>query len=167
MCNGNNPPPPSGKPVVITLTVEASSLYAAVDPNQEFVDSKCSLLDDNGGNSVDVKTFESNVYLNNNVRWVGATKFPLDVDKDYSIAIDSIRHEATPQSDPTAPTNENFFSSVIINGGGGRSSNVNAVVNNNSNLINQLDVYTINFSVYPKGNNPKPFHIDPKLRGNP
>jgi len=168
MCGGNNnPPPTTGKPVVITLTVEASVLYAAVDPTQSFVDSKCKLTDDNGGNSSDVNTFQSNVYLNNNVRWVGALNSPQGVDKGYAIAIDSIVHEATPQSDPTAPSNENFFNSGTIPGGGGRSSNVNAVVNNNTQLVNQLDVYTINFSVYAQGNDHKPFHIDPKLQGNP
>ena len=165
MCGGNGNPP--GKPVKITLTVQASSLFAlgGTSFTQTQVDNLCSLSDDNdGGNSSNVNTFESNVYLNKNVQWVGAVKDEKGVDKGFSIAIDSIVHEATPQSDPTAPSNDNFFASATINGGGGRSSNVNAVVKNNTSLINQLDVYTINFSVYDQQNNHFSFPIDPKLR---
>jgi len=171
MSGGNNNPPanPPGKPVKITLTVEASSLFAlgGTTYTQAQVDALCTLSDDNNdGTSTDVRTYVSNVYLAHNVQWVGEVKFPDGVDKGYSIGIDSIVHEATPQSDPTAPSNQNFFTDITMPGGGGRSSNVNAVVNNEPSLINQLDVYTINFSVYDQQNNHFPFQIDPKLRAN-
>ena len=171
MSHGNNNPPsdPPGKPVKITLTVEASSLFAlgGTTYTQDQVDALCTLSDDNNdGTSTDVKTYVSNVYLNHNVQWVGKVKFPDGVDKGYSIAIDSIVHEASQISDPNAPSNQNFFADGTIEGGGGRSSNVNAVVNNNQSLIDQLDVYTINFSVYDQQNNNFPFPIDPKLRAN-
>lgn len=171
MSGGNNNPPtnPPGKPVKITLTVEASSLFAlgGTTYTQAQVDALCTLSDDNNdGTSTDVRTYVSNVYLAHNVQWVGEVKFPDGVDKGYSIGIDSIVHEATKVSDPNAPSNQNFFTGITMPGGGGRSSNVNAVVNNNPSLINQLDVYTINFSVYDQQNNSFSFPIDPKLQAN-
>ena len=146
-----------GKKVVIALTVQASSLYAMSNPSQEDIDNACSLSDDNAGRSQNgtLKDFLSNVYLNQDVRWVGLTN-----DNGYSVAIDSIFNE--PES-----RDLNFFDATTIYGTGGRSGNATAKVKNDSNLVHKLDKYTINFSVYADGNSSKSFHIDPKLAANP
>lgn len=143
-----------GKKVTITLNVNASALYALVNPTQSQIDNCCSLSDDNAGSSPNqkIEDFESTVYINNDVKWQGET-----VDSGYSVAITSIVYE------PNVNNDVDFFDSPTINGTGGRTGNVTAKVKNDPNLLNKLDVYTINFSVYASGNNSKPFHIDPKL----
>lgn len=145
------------KPVVITLTVQTNNLYGMNTPSQTQVDGCCTLSDDNSGSSSNgtLEDFQSNVFINNNVRWVGVSS-----DSGYSVAIDSIVYE--PESNDV-----NFFDNSTINGTGGRSGNVSANVKNDPNLVNKLDIYTINFSVYNSGNSSKAFSIDPKLAINP
>ncbi|MNF72090.1 hypothetical protein D3C85_746530 [compost metagenome] len=146
-----------GKKVEITLNVQASSLYGMSNPSQSDIDGKCSLSDDNSGSSPNgtLEDFLSNVYINQDVKWKGLT-----VDQGYSVAIDSIVYER--QSNDV-----NFFDTTTIGGTGGRSGNVTAKVKNDSSLVNQIDQYTINFSVYDDGNSSKSFSIDPKLAANP
>ncbi|WP_310377608.1 hypothetical protein [Flavobacterium sp.] len=144
------------KPVVITLNVQANRLYGIQNPTQSDVDNCCSLNDDNNGNSPNgtIESFTSIVYINNNVKWVGATN-----DSGYTVAITSIVYE--PDS-----TDVNFFDWQTLNGSGGRSGNVNANVRNDNNLLNQHDVYTIFFRVYSSGTDFKTYSIDPKLAIN-
>lgn len=144
------------KPVVITLNVQASRLYGIQNPTQADVDNCCSLNDDNNGNSPNgtIENFTSIVYINNNVKWNGASN-----DQGYTVAITSIVYE--PDS-----TDVNFFDWQTLNGSGGRSGNVNANVRNDNNLLNQHDVYTINFRVYSSGTDFKSYSIDPKLAIN-
>lgn len=146
-----------GKKVEITLNVQASSLYGMSNPSQSDIDGKCSLSDDNSGSSPNgtLEDFLSNVYINQDVKWKGLT-----VDQGYSVAIDSIVYER--QSNDV-----NFFDTTTIGGTGGRSGNVTAKVKNDPGLVNQIDQYTINFSVYDDGNSSKSFSIDPKLAANP
>jgi hypothetical protein len=146
-----------GKKVEITLNVQASSLYGMSNPSQSDIDGKCSLSDDNSGSSPNgtLEDFLSNVYLNQDVKWKGVTS-----DQGYSVAIDSIVYER--QSNDV-----NFFDTTTISGTGGRSGNVTAKVKNDSNLVNQIDKYTINFTVYQDGNSSSPYSIDPKLAANP
>jgi len=143
------------KPVVITLTVQAETLYNKVNPTQAEIDACCSLSDNNGGTGSPIEEFTSPVFINNNVRWVGATS-----DQGWTIAIDSIVYEPD-------TTDVDFFDSTTISGSGGRSGNVNANVKNDPALIGNHDQYKINFSVYKSPNEHKPFPIDPKLRVNP
>ncbi|MFV8270265.1 hypothetical protein ACNQGP_10075 [Flavobacterium sp. GT2N3] len=145
------------KPVVITLTVQTATLYGMSAPSQSQVDSCCTLSDDNSGSSSNgtLEDFKSNVFINNNVRWVGFSS-----DAGYSVAIDSLVYESK-------SNDVNFFDNATINGTGGRSGNASANVKNDPNLINELDIYTINFSVYNSGNLHKSFSIDPKLAINP
>ncbi|MFV8323497.1 hypothetical protein [Flavobacterium sp. LS2R12] len=145
------------KPVVITLTVQAATLYGMNDPSQPQIDSCCRLSDDNSGRSQNgtLEDFKSYVFINNNVKWVGVSR-----DSGYSVAIDSIDYESK-------SNDVNFFDNATIYGSGGRSGNASANVKNDPNLINQLDIYNINFSVYDSGNLFKTFSIDPKLAINP
>ncbi|MFV8367164.1 hypothetical protein [Flavobacterium sp. XS1P27] len=145
------------KPVVITLTVQAATLYGMNDPSQPQIDSCCRLSDDNSGRSQNgtLEDFKSYVFINNNVKWVGVSR-----DSGYSVAIDSIDYESK-------SNDVNFFDNTTIYGSGGRSGNASANVKNDPNLINQLDIYNINFSVYDSGNLFKTFSIDPKLAINP
>lgn len=145
------------KPVVITLTVQASKLYAMNNPSQTKVDGSCTLSDDNFGSSSNgtLEDFQSNVFINNNVKWIGVSSDP-----GFSVAIDSIVYK--PES-----SDVNFFDNSTITGTGGRSGNASANVKNDFNLTNKTDIYTINFSVYNSGNLFKPFSIDPKLAINP
>lgn len=145
------------KPVVITLTVQTAALFGMDAPSQSQVDSCCRLSDDNSGSSPTgtLEEFKSFVFINNNVKWVGVSG-----DSGYSVAIDSIDYESK-------STDVNFFDRTIINGSGGRSGNASANVKNDPNLVNHLDIYNINFSVYNSGNSSKAFSIDPKLAINP
>jgi hypothetical protein len=145
------------KPVVITLTVQAATLYGMNDPSQPQIDSCCRLSDDNSGRSQNgtLEDFKSYVFINNNVKWVGVSR-----DSGYSVAIDSIDYESK-------SNDVNFFDNATIYGSGGRSGNASANVKNDPNLVNQLDIYNINFSVYDSGNLFKTFSIDPKLAINP
>ena len=145
------------KPVVITLTVQAATLYGMNDPSQPQIDSCCRLSDDNSGRSQNgtLEDFKSYVFINNNVKWVGVSR-----DSGYSVAIDSIDYESK-------SNDVNFFHNATIYGSGGRSGNASANVKNDPNLINQLDIYNINFSVYDSGNLFKTFSIDHKLAINP
>lgn len=145
------------KPVVITLTVQAATLYGLNAPSQSQVDNCCTLSDNNSGSSQNgtLEDFKSFVFINNNVRWVGVSE-----DSGYSVAIDSIVYKSK-------SNNVNFFDNATIYGSGGRSGNASANVKNDPNLVNQLDIYNINFSVYDSGNLFKSFNIDPKLAINP
>lgn len=145
------------KPVVITLTVQAATLYGLNAPSQSQVDNCCTLSDNNSGSSQNgtLEDFKSYVFINNNVRWVGVSE-----DSGYSVAIDSIVYKSK-------SNNVNFFDNATIYGSGGRSGNASANVKNDPNLVNQLDIYNINFSVYDSGNLFKSFNIDPKLAINP
>ncbi|TDE07197.1 hypothetical protein [Flavobacterium sandaracinum] len=146
-----------GKKVEIALTVQASSLYAMSNPSQQDIDTACSLSDDNSGRSSNgtLKDFLSNVYLNQDVKWIG-----ISTDRGFSVAIDSIFNEPETRD-------VNFFDVETIYGTGGRSGNATAKVKNDSNLVHKHDKYTITFSVYADGNSSKSFHIDPKLAANP
>ncbi|MFV8337665.1 hypothetical protein ACNQGL_00180 [Flavobacterium sp. LB3P21] len=145
------------KPVVITLTVQAATLYGMNDPSQPQIDSCCRLSDDNSGRSQNgtLEDFKSYVFINNNVKWVGVSR-----DSGYSVAIDSIDYESK-------SNDVNFFDNATIYGSGGRSGNASANVKNDPSLLGTLDIYNINFSVYDSGNSSKTFSIDPKLAINP
>ena len=145
------------KSVVITLTVKTASLYGMSAPSQSQVNSCCTLSDDNLGSSSNgtLEDFKSKVFINNNVRWIGVSS-----DSGYSVAIDSLVYESK-------SNDVNFFENATINGTDGRSGNASANVKNDPNLVNELDIYTINFSVYNFGNLYKSFSIDPKLAINP
>lgn len=147
-----------GKKVNITLTVSASALYNAnpqpTTPSQ--LNPYCSLSDDNNGSSSDgtPENFQSNVYINNDVKWDGNTN-----DSGYSIAIESVSYESV-------NNDTNFFPTIILGGTGGRNGTVTSKVNNNQSLAGKLDVYQITFRVYAQGNNYLTYSIDPKLSGN-
>ena len=145
------------KPVVITLTVQTANLYGMNAPSKNQVDSCCALSDDNSGKSSNgtLEDFKSFVFIDYNVRWVAVSN-----DRAYSVAIDSIVYKSE-------ISDVNFFDNTTISGTGGRSGNASANVKNNTNLRGQLDIYTINFSVYDSGNSFKSFSIDPKLAINP
>lgn len=146
-----------GKPVFITLTVQANALYAIDYPTGPQVDNCSTLSDDNNGSSGNgvIDNFQSNVYANNTVTWSGVTADPNGVDRGYNIAITQISN------------NSSFFPGNPLTGTPGRSGNVSATAN--GNIAGQNDTYTIYFTIYPPGNGtPKSagLTIDPKLQGN-
>jgi uncharacterized protein YraI len=143
--------------VVITLNVQANTLWNIQNPTQAQIDSCCSLTDDNNGNSPNgtIEDFTSQVNLAKNVRWVGVSN-----DNNYTVAIDSITYEAD-------GSDVNAFDTTIVAGSGGRSGNVNANVRNDNGLVNQHDDYLIRFSIYDTPTNFKSYPIDPKLHINP
>jgi hypothetical protein len=140
-----------GKKVDITLTVQASSLYGLSSPTQRQVDSYCSIADDNGGSSPNgtLEDFQSNVYNDYDVKWLGATG-----DNGFTVAITSIVSKSG-----------SIFDSGTLNGSGGRSGNVEGKVKKGT-PNQQIDTYTINFRVYDNGNAYKSYSIDPKLIAN-
>ncbi|CAM2880766.1 hypothetical protein [Flavobacterium frigoris] len=143
------------KSVVITLTVQASTLFNLLNPTPIQIGACCSLSDDNGGSGSPIENFTSTVFIDKNVKWKGETP-----DKGFSIAIDSIAYDSKGKD-------VDFFDVSIIPGSGGRSGNANANVKKDDSLKGKLDVYTLNFKVYDSGNNFKSFPIDPKLVINP
>ena len=144
------------KPVVITLNVQANTLFNMANPSQSDVDNCCSITDNNGGssNGGGIESYTTPVFINFNVMWNGATN-----DQGYSVAISSIVYE--PDS-----SDKNFFDNNTLTGSGGRSGNVNANVRNDNSLMNQHDDYAIYFKVYNSGNSYKSFSIDPKIQVN-
>lgn len=143
------------KSVVITLTVQASTLFNLLNPTPIQIGACCSLSDDNGGSGSPIENFTSTVFIDKNVKWKGETP-----DKGFSVAIDSIAYDSKGKD-------VDFFDVSIIPGSGGRSGNANANVKKDDSLKGKLDVYTLNFKVYDSGNNFKSFPIDPKLAINP
>ena len=153
MCGGNGNKP-TGKPVVITLSVDAEALYTAnpqpLSTNQVELDTYCGLSDDNisqagqippGGNLND---FTSTVYSSNTVTWKGKNSGS----NGYVVKIDSISN------------NPNFFASDPP----GNSGIVTAVLKDNINGVG--DTYTIGFSIDPPGNGAaQSYSLDPKLQG--
>jgi len=159
MCGGNNnPTPPIGRPITITLTVNASALYNA-DPQpttQTELDTYCSLSDDNtvlrGGRippNGTLNDYTTQVYSANTVSWVGVN----NGDAGYRVLIDSISNNPT------------FFASDPP----GNSGRVTAALKDGINGL--IDTYTIGFTIDAPGsqelNPPKSYPLDPKLQGNP
>ena len=140
-----------GKPVTITLTVNASSLFNAnpQPKNETELVTYCGLSDNNCGQIPPGKTtlnnFLSQVYNSNTVTWVGDN----GGSNGYRVLITGITN------------NPSFFASEP-NGNSGR---VTTTLKDDVAGID--DTYTISFSVDPPGNgDPKKYTIDPKLRGN-
>lgn len=151
-----------GKKVKISLVVEASALYGIESPTPTQVDSLTFLSDDNGGKSSNGtnEEFESLVYIDSDVKWIGDTMFPKAADKDYKISIDSIVYE---QKDG----DKDFFDKSTIDANGDNKTTVTAKTKNDTTLEGQEDTYKINFSIHPPNKatgNPKSFSIDPKLK---
>ncbi|NND80127.1 MAG: hypothetical protein HKN53_09515 [Maribacter sp.] len=149
-----------GKDVSITLIVNAETLYNITNPTPGDYSINCRFEGDTRPPGSPLGSYETNVYLDKKVEWVGDTNNPNGMDKDYSVNIDNIVYE--PKG-----TDKNFFNRQIVCG---KNGIVSVKVKNDPNLVDQIDVYTINFSiVYPKGSQgvPKYYNIDPRLRGNP
>lgn len=148
MCGG--PPAKKGKPVTITLTVNAEDLFNAnpqpLSNNQGELDTYCSLSDDNLGKIPPGQTlndFTSEVFAGNTVTWKGVSANP-----GYRVLIDSISN------------NTNFFASDPP----GNDGKVTATLKDGIDGV--LDTYTIKFSIDSPGNEPaKSYPLDPKLSG--
>lgn len=145
------------KPVTITMTIQASSLFEMSNPTQAQVDSCCSLSDNNKGTSPDgtLENFTSFVFLNEFLSCFGISK-----DSNYTISIDSIVYK--PKSNSV-----NFFDSATIKGSGGSSGNVMAKVRDDKYLIGKTYLYNVHFSIHSTNSSSKSFSIDPKLQVNP
>lgn len=154
------------KKVIITLEVNASSLYPIEAPSSAEVEGNCSIYDNNKGSSQNgtVEDFISNVYLNKDVRWQGRLRDPNGADEGYSVSIDAITYIPEDNS----KNEKNFFKSDTISGSGGRIGKVTAKVKDDKKLVNKTDVYRIYFRIHPRtqGGQPKSYYIDPKLNGN-
>ena len=154
-----------GKKVKISLVIEAFALYEIANPPQVIVDSLTFLSDDNGGKSSTGanEDFQSTVYIDSEVKWIGDTMFPKAADKDYKISIDSIVYE--PKDDDS-----DFFDKSTINANSDDKTTVTAKTKNDQSLEGKEDIYTINFSIHPpskKIGTSKSYHIDPKLKMTP
>ena len=157
----------NGGKIKVTLEVtEAKELHdyliSKIPPqpiDQNYINSCCVLYDNNKGksDSKSIDDFVSEVYLHKNVKWIGRS-----IDENYTIAIDKIVSEPL-IVDPNAP---NFFFNSIIKGTKGPKSYVKARVEENLQLINKEDTYTMFCSIYEKGGQRQKFRIDPKITGN-
>lgn len=156
-----------GQKVTITLTVGAANLHAIAIPTKNDIENNTSLTDDNSGSSLDGtnENFISEVFLDNDVRWVGTTNDP-----GYVIEIQSVVYE---------PVNKgisvDFFNIPVITGTGRKHGFVEAKVRNDNSLVGQQYCYYINFRIhilggcmafFGWGKTLGPFEIDPKLKGN-
>ena len=142
------------KPIFITLHVEASNLFEIENPTQEQIDKHCSFSDNNNGKSPNgtLEDFTTEVYIDNNVKWLGQTS-----DRGFTIDIDSISFK--PKG-----SEANFFNSDVLKGSGGI---VHADVLNDDRLKGKMYDYLISFSVTDSQNSSKSYGIDPKLQVNP
>lgn len=158
-----------GQKVNITLTVEAANLHAIANPTNTDIENNTTLTDDNSGLSLDGtnENFISEVFIDNDVRWVGVTNDP-----GYAISIHSI--EYIPANAGKGPSVD-FFNAPALNGTGKRHGYIEAKVNNDPNLVGELYCYYINFKIhvlsgcffwFGLGKVLGPFEIDPKLKGN-
>ncbi|WP_269222605.1 hypothetical protein [Flavobacterium sp. IMCC34518] len=157
----------NGGKIKITLEVaDAKGLHNYLktiippqQPDQQHVNDFCILYDNNKGKSAkkSIDDFISKVYLHKNVKWIGKS-----TDENYSIAIDKIVSEPL-IVDPNAPK---FFPNAIIKGTRGPKSYVKARIEENLQLINKEDTYTMFCSVYEKREFRQKFRIDPKITGN-
>lgn len=157
-----------GQKVNITLTVEAANLHAIANPTKADIENNTTLTDDNSGNSIDGtnENFISEVFIDNDVRWVGVTNDP-----GYAIAIHSVVYEAVNKG-PSV----DFFNAPVLTRSSKRYGYVEAKVNNDQNLVGELHCYYINFKIHILGGCfffglsldkvLGPFEIDPKLSGN-
>jgi hypothetical protein len=99
----------------------------------------------------------SNVYLAQNVEWVGESKAV-----GYDVAIDSIVYDF----DLNDPTDIYFLDDdITIVGSGGKNSKVVATVKDQIEMAETNNIYKINFSIYHQ-NQSKKYLIDPKLKAN-
>ncbi len=148
-----------GKNVQIVLTVDASRLYHMKNPSQDEIHDNCELSDDNDGTTETGKVidFLSNVYIAQNVEWIGTSK-----DAGYDIAIDSIVYDFD-LNDP----NDIYFldDDITILGSGGKNSKVVATVKDQIEIAETNNIYKINFSIYHQ-NKAKKYLVDPKLKAN-
>ena len=141
----------SSKPVKITLTVNAESLYNAnpQPTSQLALDAYCAISDDNlgqipPGGPNNINEFLSEVYNGNTVTWDGKSGDAAG----YRVLIDSISN------------NTNFFASDPP----GQDGKVTATLRSDV-APGTLDTYTINFSIDPPGNGtPKSYSLDPRLK---
>jgi hypothetical protein len=144
--------------VVITLTVAAHKLYNIQKPKQRDIDRFCQLSDNNKGSKGDgtIHDFQSDVYANYTVRWVGATHDPNGKDRGYSVAISKIKNKTN-----------TIFGKVQLKGEGKKHASVCDTVKNK--IGRKKDRYTIYFKIYKPGAHAlhsDRFSIDPKLQGN-
>ncbi len=157
-----------GQKVTITLNIEADNLYKIKSPTQADIDNNTSITDDNSGLSLDGRheNFISNVFIDNDVRWVGVTN-----DLGYFITIQSVIYEPTNKG-----SSINFFTLPILLGTGKKSGHVESTVKNDGNLVGKQYCYSINFKIYRMlgclslflwRGSAGPFTIDPKLSGKP
>jgi len=153
-----------GRRVKIELNVEASRLFQMTNPSQADIHERCSLSDDNDGFTANgkIEDFLSNVYLSQEVEWVGITD-----DKWYSISIDSIVYDLDLNNNDTEMCFGNDKSDdYVIKGKGGISGNVVATVKDRESLIGKENIYKIHFTVHYKEES-KSYLIDPKVAINP
>lgn len=145
------------KHVVITLTVAAHKLYCLGIPKRKAVNMYCSLSDNNNGSQGDksIHNFQSDVYSNYTVRWVGAVNDPNGEDRGYNIAITGIHNKS-----------KKIFPNLKLKGTRGKYGTVCETAK--QDIGNKKDTYTIMFSIYPPSIYRRKIEvsIDPKLQGN-
>lgn len=145
------------KHVVITLNVAADKLYKLKKPKRSDINSYCSLSDNNKGTQGDksIHYFQSDVYANYTVRWVGVVNDPNGEDRGYNIAITGIKNKS-----------KKIFPNLKLKGTRGKYGTV--CETSNPGIGNKKDTYTITFRIYPPiiSRRKIEFSIDPKLQGN-
>jgi hypothetical protein len=150
-----------GKKVKIKLSVEAKALYLISNPNSKQIDDLTFLSDDNNGksNNGTNEDFESDVYINSDVKWKGDTVYPTGDDNNYKISIDSIEYEKK-------DNDTDFFDKKKIDANEDNNTTVKAKTKNVKGLEGLKDIYTINFSIHPPNGGPvkNDLSIDPKLK---
>ena len=139
------------KDQIIELIVKkAAVLYKLPNPKPHQITRLCELKDlDHESSSLNaqLKDFESQVFLDHEVKWIAET-----TDVDYRVVIDSISYKF------------DFFESTSI--GDLKEGQLKVKVRDDGNLIGKQYDYKIKFSIFKLGGDPKTFIIDPKLCAN-
>ena len=142
------------KQVNIALSVKAKTLFNIANPTIDEVEALCTLSDNNNGfTNAGVNCFTSQVYIGKNVRWKADSE-----DEGYEVLIDSIMQKGQGRSNY-------FFHAIALGRSLGR---VISRVRDVRSLKKEVESYSINFFVWPKGKEDlkKAYTIDPKLQAN-
>lgn len=140
------------KDVVITLHVDANKITQISNPSQHDIDNNCEFSDNNHGripNGSNPKDFESVVFKNKKVKWMGQS------DHGFDIAITEIDFKSGTQL---------FKHQPPFRGNNSSKSTIEEQLQNKDENAGKEEVYSIYFKISKDREEWGPYYIDPKLK---
>ncbi len=144
----------------VDVIVQAHELYP-LRPTEKNTDDHTALSDDTGFSSEfgdSNRNYETEVFKDFQMTWDIKAANNNGSDKDYKVELVSVTHN------PKPPTNPNLFNqNKLVPKPGSNKKSINGTIVHASP---SPEDYTIHFQIFYKDKDPKPFHLDPKLRTN-